>query len=244
MMLDEFWSKRSANYDKLFWTKDIGYLDTIIKISDLCEDHFVLDVGTGTGAISQKVKPMVKHIIGLDISEDMLKQSNWDGVSRVKWDIRDALFTNNVFDRIIARMVFHHIVNNLDLAIERCYNMLKQGGKLVVAEGVPPSDDPGIVEWYSDMFRLKEDRLTFSPAYLVGLFNEAGFKDVKCYEYLMKNFSVNNWLKNSGLDDSIQYKILNLHINADQKIRDLYNMCILNEHVYIDAKNVIVVGTK
>lgn len=64
-------------------------------------------------------------------------------------------------------MVFHHIMDNLDRAVLRCYDLLKENGKICVAEGVPPVDDPDVVDWYTEMFKLKEERRTFTPEQLV-----------------------------------------------------------------------------
>jgi ubiquinone/menaquinone biosynthesis C-methylase UbiE len=134
---EKFWNQRSAHYDKLFWTKDEDYLNEIIKIYNPQKNDLVLDVGTGTGAIAKKIRHLVNDVIGIDVSESMLSNFQQDGFSLVKWDIRDALFTNNRFDKIVARMVFHHIIKDFDIAIKRCYDMLKPNGIIVIAEGIP-----------------------------------------------------------------------------------------------------------
>jgi len=119
------------------------------------KDDIVLDVRSGTGVVARAIKPFVKHVVAVDISDAMLSKGQWEGISIVKWDIFDLLFVNNLFNKIIARMVFHHIFDELDRVIIRCYDMLKKGGELIVAEGTPPTDDD-VVEWYTEMFKLKE----------------------------------------------------------------------------------------
>ena len=180
---EKIWHERASHYDKLFWTKDEGYLDAIFEMGDFQRDDLVLDVGVGSGAIAKRIKPYVKHVVGVDISDSMLKEANWEGISLIKWDICDALFTNNIFDIIVARMVFHHVIDGLDEAIRRCYDMLKKGGKILVAEGIPPSDEPPVVNWYTEMFKLKEERLTFNCDYLVDLLEKGDFKNIRtCHE--------------------------------------------------------------
>jgi len=153
-----FWKIRSANFDKLFWTKDISYLGAIIKCADFKKDDLVLDVGCGTGAVANAIKPHVKHVVGIDISDAMLSKGKWEGISLVKCDISTHIFSNNLFDKITARMVLHHILDDLDRAFVRCRKLLKHGGKLIVAEGVPPSDGADVIQWYSDMFSAKVRR--------------------------------------------------------------------------------------
>lgn len=149
---------------------------------------------------AKKIKPRVKHVIGIDISNSMLKNAKIDDISLVKWNICDALFVNNIFDKVVARMVFHHVVDNRNLAIMRCYDILKIGGKLIVAEGVPPSDDSDVIDWYTNMFKLKEERRTIIPTELLERLKKVGFKNIEMREYMMKNFSIKNWLINSGLE--------------------------------------------
>jgi len=241
---DKFWHERAAHYDKLFWTKDEGYLDAILEISDFKSGDLVLDVGVGTGAVAREIKPHVKHVIGIDISDSMLKKGEWDGISTIKWDIRDALFTNNVFDKIVARMAFHHMVDNLDVAMMRCYDLLKEGGKLIVAEGVPPSDEPYVIEWYTNMFKLKEQRLTFTREELLNRLKKIGFKNIKVREYIMRNFSIKNWLVSSALEQKNQDMIMEAHLSADERIRKVYNMQYINEDCLVETKNIILVGEK
>ena len=241
---DKFWYERAVNYDKLFWTKDEGYLDAILELGDFKSDDFVLDVGVGTGAVAKKIKPYVKHVIGIDISDSMLRKGEWEGISTVKWNICDALFTNNIFDKIVARMVFHHIVDNLDIAIMRCYDLLKNGGKIIVAEGVPPSDDPYVIDWYKNMFKLKEERRTFTRKELLNIVKKIGFKNIKMREYITKNFSIKNWLINSGLEQKRQDMIMKVHLSADKRIQNVYNMQYVNGDCLVDTRNIILVGEK
>lgn len=244
MSCESFWHIRSAKYDKLYWTKDKSYLECIIEVSHFQKNDVVLDVGSGTGIIAKAVKPYVKHVVSLDISEAMLKKGRWEGFSVIKWDISDLLFANNTFDKVIARMVFHHISDNLDRVLLRCYDLLRDRGILIVAEGVPPSEEKDVVDWYSYMFSFKGKRRTFTETQLKDYLRHNGFAHVRSVVHIMKNSSVQNWLINSGLNKRTQKKILKLHLEANQKIKDMYNMKIVKGDCLIDTKNVIVIGTK
>lgn len=244
MSRETFWHIRSANYDKLYWTKDKSYLDCIVEASCFKKKDVVLDVGTGTGVIARTLKPHVKHVVGMDISESMLDKGKWEGFSILKWDISELLFANNSFDKVVARMVFHHILDNLDRVILRCYDLLKDRGSLIVAEGVPPTDDKSVIDWYTHMFSFKEKRRTLTEQQLKDLFEHNGFVNVKSIVYTMKNFSIKNWLENSGLDSNKQKKIMKLHTDADQRIKDAYNMKITKNDCVLDTKNIIIIGQK
>ena len=239
-----FWNVRAKNYDKLFWTKDAGYIRKIIAASGFSADDLVLDIGTGTGAMARSIQPHVRHVVGMDFSDSMLKQGKWEGISMVKWDLAEGLFQNRLFDKIVGRMVFHHILDNMDRAFLRCFDLLKSQGKLIVAEGIPPSEEPDVVEWYTEMFRHKERRRTFTRGVLVNYFVKNGFRDVKVHRYKMKRFNINNWLVNSGLDETRQKLILDMHVKASPKIKAVYNMTVRNGVCLVDTDNLIVVGRK
>lgn len=241
---DTFWHIRAAKYDRLFWTKDKAYLSAILRLSKFRKSDLVLDVGTGTGIMARAIRPYVRHVVGLDISETMLKKGNWEGVSLIKWDIAETIFVNSLFDKLIARMVFHHILDNLDRVFLRCYDLLKNKGTLIVAEGVPPADDHEVVSWYTNMFKLKENRRIFKSCDLVYHFQKNGFKQVKVFTHITHNFSIKNWIINSGLEVKLQKEILKMHINAPRGVKHAYNMRIVKGDCLIDAKNLIVIGQK
>ncbi len=240
----KFWHIRSAHYDKLFWTKDKSYLDAIMACADLKKHHVVLDVGTGTGDVANSVKEHVRHVVAIDISDSMLTKGRWSGISVVKWDIAAALFTQGLFDRVVARMVFHHILDNLDRAMLRCFDLLKEHGLIVIAEGVPPSDDEDVVAWYTEMFRYKEKRRTFTPSTLKNYMEKNGFRDIRTHIHVMEDFNVGNWLENSGLPEKKQALIYQMHVDADEKIKDAYNMRITKDNCLIRTVNIIISGRK
>ncbi len=239
-----YWKIRSEKYNKLEWVEDGLYIDNLINCSDLNKNHLVLDVGTGTGVVANNIKDKVSFVVALDISIDMLSKGKWDGISFINWDIRESLFSHKIFDRIISRMVFHHILEDIDCAFYKCYNYLKIGGKMVIAEGIPPSNSDLVVNWFSDMFDYKEDRITFAPGQLEKYMNVAGFSKVQSYFFFMSSFSINNWIENSGLHHDKVDNIIKMHLDAPQEVKDAYNMKIDGSNILVDSKYTIVVGEK
>src|SRR3989338_2924881 len=156
---EKFWKIRSERYNNLKWVNDSSYLKAFISSAGFNNKDLVLDVGTGTGVVAHALAPIVKEVIGLDISQDMLEHSNWkDNKYFIKRDIRDPIFYDNVFDKVTARMMFHHILEDTQKAMNECHRVLKKGGRMVLSEGVPQT--PAVKEDYTKMFKLKEERLT------------------------------------------------------------------------------------
>ena len=240
---EEFWKIRAERYNELHWVNEQSYIDAFIRSAGFNSNDLVLDVGTGTGVIANSISHLVKEVIGLDISQAMLEHSNWSGNKYfVKRDIRDPIFSSEVFDKITARMVFHHIIEETQNAMDECYRMLRKGGKMIISEGIPPT--PELKNDYAEIFNLKEERIIFSEDDLFLLMQQSGFKDIHAVIHTMKDFSVANWLDKSGLPQNRQDKIFELHVTASDEFRKGYNMKIVNGDCLIEVKNLILVGEK
>lgn len=243
MKQEQFWKIRSEKFNKLKWVQEPAYIKAFKSSTDFKKSDLVLDVGTGTGVIAHALASLVKEVIGLDLSQDMLDHSNWkDNKYFIKRDIRDPIFYNNVFDKVTARMVFHHITERTQEAMNECFRILKEGGKMILAEGVPPLSD--VKEDYERIFKLKEERLTFSEEDLINLMKNSGFKNIRVIAHMMKNFSVKDWLENSGLLKDKQNKIFEMHVNGSEIFKKAYNIKISDDDCLIDVKNLILVGEK
>ena len=240
---EKFWKIRSKGYNNLNWANDQAYINAFISSGNFNSKDFVLDVGTGTGIIAHALAPLVKEVIGLDKSQDMLEHSNWKGNKYfIKRDIKDSLFYDKVFDKVTARQVFHHILENTQKAMDECYRILKKNGLIILSEGIPPS--PEVKEDYIKIFKLKEKRLTFLEEDLKKLMVKSGFKSIKSVMHVMRNFSIKNWLENCGLPTEKQDKIFKMHVTGSEVFKKAYNMKIVSGDCFIDVKSIILVGKK
>ena len=240
-----FWKKRSKNYEKLQWAIKSGYLHAFLDAGEFTPDDVVLDIGSGTGIIAHTVAPHTKDVIGIDISDDMLSHAFNHRTRNEKFlnmDARKLSFPDKYFSKVTARMVFHHILKNTQKAADECYRVLKRGGKMVLSEGVPPSET--VIPFYVEMFKLKEKRLTFMEDDLVGLMKIAGFKNVQTKIYHSRRSSIKNWLENSGLPKKTQSQIMRMHLNMDEQCKRAYNFIKQGNDCLIDMKFAIVVGEK
>lgn len=238
-----FWKVRAKHYNELNWATHQSYLGAFVKAGEFKKTDVVLDVGTGTGIVARAISPCVDQVIGLDISQDMLEQTNWSGnMYFIRRDIREPFFAEGVFDKVTARMVFHHITERTQDAMNECYRVLKKHGEMVFSEGVPPS--PKVKDDYVGIFKLKEKRLTFMEDDLLSLMQKAGFRDVQMEILWLKRMSVRNWLNKSGLPKSTQEKIYRMHTHASDGFKSAYNMYIADGDCLIDMKMAILVGHK
>ncbi|GKU77344.1 class I SAM-dependent methyltransferase [Paenibacillus sp. L3-i20] len=113
-----------------------------LKSFGLADGMKVLEVGSGPGFVTEKLLDNLPHseITALDIDDVLLEKAkhmlNHMPESRLKFSHASVYNTNlpdNYFDFAIARLLFLHLHNPLEAAIE-IMRVLKPGGKLVIID--------------------------------------------------------------------------------------------------------------
>jgi len=243
--MNNFWSKRAEEYTSLKWITDKGLIDSILKACEPDPKDLVLDLGTGSGVIARAIQPMVDEVIGMDISHSMMNKGTWENISKMKGNILKNVFQKNTFDTVVARMVFHH-VSPIKIGLQNCYRILKDGGKLVIAESIPPSDSQVVINWWKEVRSLKEERTTFTPQMLKSYLIEAGFQDVQYEIYIqpLETSSTKNWLMSSGLPKDIQDQIYQLHKSAPEEVKKAHSMIEIDNDIKCIHRHVIIRGWK
>jgi ubiquinone/menaquinone biosynthesis C-methylase UbiE/DNA-binding transcriptional ArsR family regulator len=133
----------------------------------------VLDLGTGTGRMLEKIAPKFGRAVGVDASHAMLAvaRANLEkaGLSRVELrqgDIHALPFARGAFDCVIIHQVLHFL-DDPARALREASVMLSPGGRLIVVDFAP-----------HEMEFLRTEhahrRLGFARAQIAGWFSEAG----------------------------------------------------------------------
>jgi ubiquinone/menaquinone biosynthesis C-methylase UbiE len=133
----------------------------------------VLDLGTGTGRMLEKIAPKFGRAVGVDASHAMLAvaRANLEkaGLSRVELrqgDIHALPFARGAFDCVIIHQVLHFL-DDPARALREASAMLSPGGRLIVVDFAP-----------HEMEFLRTEhahrRLGFARAQIAGWFSEAG----------------------------------------------------------------------
>jgi len=241
----ELWAVRAKAYERIEWANRKGYLQTFVAAGDFQLTDRVLDVGTGTGIVAHAVSPLVAEVVGVDISPDMLARARTVWVANAVFEEGNTCelhFPDNEFDKVTARMVFHHLIESGDQAVRECYRVLKPGGLMILSEGVPP--DHSLGDWFTCMFALKEERLTFFEEDLVALMQGGGFDVEQVLAHVSPQVSIGNWLQSSGLPQERQDRIMQMHLDLGETGKRYYNMTLTDDDVLCDFKYLILVGRK
>ena len=100
-------------------------------------DGMCIDIGCGPGLRMKFFKPLVKKLIGVDISKHRLKEaknSNPD-VIFIMCDARELPFKNEIFDTVLSLEMIEHLPDCLsqELFLQEVKRILKPGGKFIVS---------------------------------------------------------------------------------------------------------------
>lgn len=126
------WEDQPENTDLV--DKAFAVLTQTVKI----EGKHVLDLGCGSGRLSQSMSPLVKSIVALDSSEAMIEELDTKELSNVEPvvdDLTRGLVAQHPafrkqFDLVVACVVCTYL-ENLSQSLEIVYSLLDKGGVFV-----------------------------------------------------------------------------------------------------------------
>jgi len=136
----DYWNKRSSTFDLspghvVSSKREEDAWKSLLKRKLGDDTESVLDVGAGTGFLSIMLAEMGYEVVGLDISEEMLRRARKKAADRgVKvefklGDAEDLPFDAGSFDAVVNRAVLWSLPNP-EKAIREWKRVLKHGGRL------------------------------------------------------------------------------------------------------------------
>ena len=120
-------------YEKRYSGFGLRYHESVIDwmMEGIWPDQLTLDAGCGTGII-RRLYP-THHLIGVDVSEEMVKRCP-------EWPIPYAMVQSVChlqvypeYDAVVCRSLLHHLPDH-KLALKEFHRVLKSGGRLVLWE--------------------------------------------------------------------------------------------------------------
>jgi len=111
------------------------YGKNMLNLVNMRKDQKILDLGCGTGLLTNELAKNGATVIGTDLSKDMIIKAKFT-YSNLIFQVEDAtnLPFKNDFDTIFSNAVFHWIPNQEKL-LHSVYNSLKDNGTLICEFG-------------------------------------------------------------------------------------------------------------
>ncbi|MGA7179487.1 MAG: class I SAM-dependent methyltransferase [Thiobacillaceae bacterium] len=177
-MSKDLFAHKAESYDENKGSVDNvdNIANSIIKSVDLKKSMHIMDFGSGTGLLLERIAPLVGKITAVDTSASMTKQLA-EKRSRLNCKLEmmevdlEKTEIDQTFDGIISSMTMHHI-RDIDAMFAKFYRMLKPGGFIAISDldkedGSFHSEDTGI-------FHFGFERESIARAA-----TRVGFKDVE-----------------------------------------------------------------
>lgn len=134
--------KEAKIYDEWYKSKLGNFVDEVETrcVFDLFKAKKgmkVLDVGCGTGNFSIKLAKMGCEVVGIDVSEEMLKVAEAKvreeglNIKFYKMDAHQMEFEDNTFDGVLSVTAFEFL-KEPEKAIEEIFRVLKPNGQLLI----------------------------------------------------------------------------------------------------------------
>lgn len=186
-LVEEMFDNIAPTYDtlnhRLSWDIDKGWRKKAIRQLLPFQPKTILDIATGTGdfAILSAKELLPQRMIGIDISEGMMKigqkKVEAEGLQHIvsfkKDDCTHLSFDDNSFDAVTAAFGIRNF-QNLDQGLSEMCRVLKPNGHLSIVELTTPVSFP-----MKQLFKLYSH--TILPVY-----GKLISKDTSAYSYLTK----------------------------------------------------------
>ena len=113
---------------------DINILNQKIIDEDKNNINFLV-CGSGVGKVCKKLKDKYKNVIGVDISENMLKKSQflYPNIKFIRGNIIKDIFDKNMFSHIYIdeRTLYYNKINEIEKIVQNTFYWLKERGYLI-----------------------------------------------------------------------------------------------------------------
>ena len=139
-MKKDYFAHKAGDYDK-----GANRRNNVDRIADgirarieLRPDMEIMDFGSGTGLLLERIGPLVDKVTAVDVSPSMIAElAKKQDALPCKLEMLEVDLTTNVLDRkfdgVISSMTMHHIAD-IDAMLARIHGMLKNGGFIAIAD--------------------------------------------------------------------------------------------------------------
>lgn len=166
-------------------------IDLLVELACPHRDDSFLDIACGPGLVACHFAPLVKEVIGVDLTPAMLvqasKRQKKQGIRNAQWVEGNATslpFHDSAFSIVLTRYSLHHF-RDPAAVLREMSRVCETGGRVIVADVCLPEDKAK----YYDEFELLRDPShvhALSHSELKTLVTQAGLSEVRFAGYNVK----------------------------------------------------------
>lgn len=173
-------------------------LGRMVEVATPCPSERVLDIATGGGHVALAFAPLVREVLAVDLTPEMLAVAlahlRSAGVSNVKGIVADAEalpIATKTIDIVTCRIAPHHFPSPRRF-VEEVARVLVPAGRFVLIDSTVPEGDVG--EFFNEFERLRDPShvRSLTVGEWLGLMTEAGLS-LRIVEHFPKTHQFDDW---------------------------------------------------
>jgi ubiquinone/menaquinone biosynthesis C-methylase UbiE len=119
--MKKYYDEISEGYNELYGDEQLAKWESARKLIKFSEGNKVLDVGCGTGLITEKIAKLVNFVVGLDYSEGMISHAiKKENIQYVVADAKHIPFNDKDFDKVVSFTMIQDVDNWDEVFKEMC----------------------------------------------------------------------------------------------------------------------------
>lgn len=225
----EQFDRQAAHYDEQWAAWNRESLHWMLERAALPADLRVLDVATGSGYTAAGFAPLVRAVVGLDVSPGMLAQARAKAPPNARFEegSAEALpFPDASFDLVTCRIAPHHFAS-VPAFLRESRRVLVPGGRLLIADTTVPDDAPDVAAWQNHVECLRDPshQRNHSPLAWRAMVQAAGFA---VEELALRgspiDMTLENWLTKAGCKGDHAEQVRDLFRTAPPAAREAFRI--------------------
>jgi ubiquinone/menaquinone biosynthesis C-methylase UbiE len=208
----------------------------LLEHADAQPHHRVLDVATGTGFTALAFAPLVTEVVGIDVSEGMLTQARLNAgqakatnIQFQKASAESLPFPDASFDLVTCRVAPHHFLSVSSFAAE-AFRVLREGGKLLIADTAVPDGQPEVGAWQNRVELLRDPShiCNYTPNEWTKFLTDAGFamQEIALAQE-PKPITLLSWLEKGGCQGEAAEEVRRSFASPPEAAREIFAISTL-----------------
>ncbi len=197
----------AANYARAKFHTSSERLREVLELAHPQRTDLALDVATGTGNTALALAPFVRHVVGVDLTPEMLDQARRvtteRGITNAQWVLGDACrlpFADDSFDLYTVRAAPHHF-HDFDAFLSEALRVLKPGRDAAFVDCAPPAEAREVMHEVEVRRDPSHVRSLTVPEWTLRL-EAAGFQ-VEVAQSRELDWDFDDWMRNMAVPSAL-----------------------------------------